>query len=171
MDKQTIIFFCETILSHENRAQFNRTRFLCQNFSTHIIGMGPVSSKASHGATSVTLFPFQGKIFRCLYPFWILWLILRIRMRYDVEFLYSTFEPLNIIVSYLAKVISGIKWVEDLWDDPEKSVLLRRSLPGFGSALILYIKYFEFLIAKNLLKNADKFIIGVIPKGMYEKTD
>jgi glycosyltransferase involved in cell wall biosynthesis len=131
--------------------------------------MGPVSTKASHGAASITLYPFHNKILRCFYPFWVLWMIYQIKKKYRIEFLYATFEPLNIIISSLAKILCRIKWIEDLWDDPEKSILVRRNLPGFGSPFILYIKFVEFLIAKKLLKYADKFIIAVVAEPMYKK--
>jgi len=167
MNKKPIIFFCQKILSDENRTQFNRTRFLCQRFSTHIVGIGPISSKASHEAATISLFPL-GKIFKWLSPFWALWAIFRINKKYKVAFLYSTYEPLNIIISFLAKERWKLKWIADIWDDPGKSLLILRNLKGMENPLLLILKNVELVIAKKVLKHADK-VVTLIAQELREK--
>jgi len=117
--------------------------------------------KASLDAVSVSVFPIR-RTFNWLYPLWVLWKIFCIKKRFNVAILYSTYQPLNIITAYVAKNIFKLYWVLDLWDDPEKSLLIIKNFPEMGSFFLKLRLFVEFFLAKRSIKCVDKVIIALV---------
>lgn len=162
MKELSIILLCHAVRGDENRTQFNRTRFLCGRFSTHIAAMGPVSSKTTHDALSVSLLGW--KPLKMLFPLWALFTVARLKKKSGASLLYSTYEPKTIITAYLAKKLFKLTWVVDLWDVPEKSYLIQKHFgSGIKSALKLWARGIELFMARRVLNRADKFILAVVP--------
>lgn len=160
-----VIFFCRQISSDANRTQFNRLRFLCENYSVYIVSLGRVSIDAGKKAENISVFPCKRSIFKILFPLWGMWVVFRhVRENPNLNCIYSTYEPGTLLLSFLVSKWLKIKWVADLWDDPEKFVFISRINPVRFQQMNIMIKKIEFLPAKTILKYADKIIAGIVPQ-------
>jgi glycosyltransferase involved in cell wall biosynthesis len=160
-----VIFFCRQISSDANRTQFNRLRFLCENYTVSIVSFGRVSIDAGKKADNISVFPYKRNILKILLPLWVLRVVCRqVRKNSDLNCIYSTYEPGTLLMSFLISKWLRIKWVADLWDDPEKFVFISRINPVRFQQMNITIKKIEFLLAKTILKYADRIIIGIVPR-------
>ena len=122
MNKKKMIFLCQQILSDANRAQYNRAWFLTNRYSLYIIANKGVSSDVRTRSKSFYSFSINQKAGRALFPFWYLWVLLKIkRSNKDIKHIYSTYEPRNIIFALFAKMVFKLNWTLALWDEPEKA--------------------------------------------------
>jgi glycosyltransferase involved in cell wall biosynthesis len=172
MTKPTIVFLCQHIFEDENRAQYNRTRFLCDHFPTHIVASGFISPKASRNALSVQRY-MEKKRFKLFFPFWALarlWKLKREHRQTSPLIVYCTYEPQNLITAYLAKKWLNYRWVPDLWDTPEKSYLILKHLgKGFKNRIKRGIRRLELMIVKRVLKRSDQVILAILPEEFSRK--
>ena len=168
-NRPRLIFVCQHISSDENRAQFNRVRFLCEHYCLYIIANGPVSSEACKNAKTVFFPPFGKKKFSFFSFIWGLWKVLQIVRKENIKQIYSTYEPRTIFLAHITAKLLKMTWILDLWDDPEKGVLITKQRPGALNRLIVFAKKVEFNLVKPCLKSADKIIIGLVPDRVIEK--
>ncbi|MCP4021536.1 MAG: hypothetical protein GY729_06825, partial [Desulfobacteraceae bacterium] len=121
MPSPKIIFLCHYLSSDANRAQFNRVRFLCRTYPVAIVSSNTVSSEAAKGARAVIRFPFKQKLIQVLFPFWVLWTVFKLSLNHrSIEYIYSTYEPRILILGFVISKLFHLKWIADLWDDPQK---------------------------------------------------
>jgi glycosyltransferase involved in cell wall biosynthesis len=165
-----MIFLCHQILSDANRTQFNRVRFLTDSYSLHIVGYGPVSVGAAENAQSVSVFPGRFKPLKLLFPMWVLWTVSRLMVtRSGIRKIYSTYEPRILLLGFMISRLFGLEWIVDLWDDPEKMVFLTKIHKTRCQRLNVWLKTSEFHLAKRVLKNAHKVILGLVPGRVIHK--
>ncbi len=165
-----IFFLCHGILPDSNRTQFNRTRFLCSNYDVTIVAASSVSFQAVQKARAVFVFPFKEKILKIFFPFWAFWTVLKLSLTHrKFKYIYSTYEPRTLVLGFSFSKVFQLKWIADLWDDPEKMVLLTRIHRTKFHALNLVLKKIEFSLASKILKKADKIILGVVPERIILK--
>lgn len=165
-----MIFLCLQVSQDANRVQFNRVRSLSENYSLFIVSNGPVSPEASKKTQGILIFPFRQKISRILYPFWAAISVSRIfQINSDLKCIYSTYEPRTIITSFIFAKYFKLEWIVDLWDDPEKFLMLSRVNRSWFQTVNVIVKKIEFFVAKHLLSYADKVIIGLVPERTTEK--
>jgi glycosyltransferase involved in cell wall biosynthesis len=167
--RKKIIFLCQHVSPDENRAQHNRVRFLCDHYCLYIVSTGPVSCRAGKNAKSVFISPFKKKGLKGLSFFWGVWRVLQLARRNGVEVLYSTYEPRTIILAWVVMRLSKVILILDLWDDPEKELMIAGIKEGLRNKINMLVKKFMFHGAKLCLKDADKIILGLVPEGVVEK--
>ncbi len=147
-----LILICQSILPDKNRTKFNRVRFLCDNYRVHVVVKGEIYREAVENAVSVVRYPasLPGSLFFAL----AIGRIIRLGKRRRAV-AYTTYEPINLLIGYAAKTL-GRKWVADVWDDPEKLLMISRSLEGEIKERMLRLwRRTEFLVPKLVLRRAD----------------
>lgn len=166
-----IAFVCHNIVDEKNRTRYNRAFFLCNNYDVHLLSNGEICKEIAGRAISVNQFP--PGIPSILFPFWALFKILRLGVSTKIV-VYTTYEPLNILVGFFAQRL-GMKWIADIWDDPEKKLMIAKSAYGSRRVKFLIIlRRIEHLISKMTLKKSDYCITLIKPElinkyGMNEK--
>lgn len=102
-----------------------------------------------------------------LFPFWVLLKIAGLNLK-KRALVYTTYEPINLLVGYIAQKF-GAKWVADILDDPEKPLMIAQSQSNniINKIIILYRKM-EYLIPKSILRKAD-FCVTLIKPELIEK--
>lgn len=164
-DRPGLVFVCRQISSDANRTQFNRLQFLCDNYSVFIVSLGMVSMDAGKKAEKISVFSENRCLFRALFPIWVMWTAFRhVRTHSNLNCIYSTYEPGTLLLSFIISKLLKMKWIADLWDDPQKFVFNSRINPVRFQHLNVLIKKIEYLLATSILKYADKIIIGVLPQ-------
>jgi len=168
--RSKMIFLCHQILPDASRTQFNRVRFLSDHYSLHIVGYGPVSVEAAERAASISVFPRRFKCLKLLFPMWVFWTVSRLMMtRTEIKKIYSTYEPRMLVMAFLISRVSGLKWIVDLWDDPEKMVFLTNVRKTRCQKMNVWLKKSEFYFAARVLKKAHKIILGLVPGPLIRK--
>jgi glycosyltransferase involved in cell wall biosynthesis len=77
---------------------------------------------------------------------------------------YTTYEPVNLLVGYISKKF-GLSWIADIWDDPEKIVMIAQSVDhGLKNRIILALRKLEHFIPKTALKKSDLCITLIKPE-------
>lgn len=169
-NKKKIIFYCQQIIDDANRAQYNRARFLCRHYSVYIVSNGAVSPEATRDAAAVYTFPLQSMAGKFVSLLWAVWTAISIKIRdHEVEYIHSTYEPRSLIVGFLTSRLLGLHWVADLWDDPEKALMLARSRVGRWKWIEVLLRQLEFAIARKALMSADKVIVSLVPERIIRK--
>jgi glycosyltransferase involved in cell wall biosynthesis len=170
MHKKKLILFCQQILSDANRVQYNRACFLSERYALYIIANKDVSEDVRKKAEVVYSFPINQKLGRVLFPFWYLWILVKIRTAdATIRHIYSTYEPRNIILAFFAKIVFRFIWTVDLWDDPEKALMLAKAKSIDKWRIDVLFKTIEFFIAKRVIKFADNIIISLVPGRITKK--
>lgn len=80
-----------------------------------------------------------------------------------MDAVYTTYEPLSLLSGFLLKK-TGLTWIVDLWDDPEKSVFIGRDYQGVKARLRLAWRTLLFSLARRVLKKADMVITCMAPE-------
>jgi len=170
IDQTSMIFFCQQISSDANRTQFNRIRFLSKKYSLFVISNGSVSLEAGRNARKISVYPYKQKILRLFFPIWaIISIVKLLRANPELNRVYSTYEPRTLILSFLITKYFKLKWIADLWDDPEKFLMISKMSGKRFQFLNEIIKKIEFLLVKRVLKHADKIIIGLVSRDIINK--
>ena len=159
------VFVCQDILPDRNRVRYNRVLFLCNNYRVHVLVKGYICREAVSNAISVNRFP---KFFpRIFFIMWAFLIIISLRSRKKL-IVYTTYEPINLLVGYISQKL-GAKWIADILDDPEKPLMIARSLSNdLSNKLIILYRKMEYLIPKAILKKAD-FYVTLIKPELIEK--
>lgn len=90
-------------------------------------------------------------------------------MRCGLHHVYSTYEPRTLLLAFIISRLFGLKWIADLWDDPEKMVFLTKIHKTRCQKLNILVKRIEFSLAARILRKAHKIILGLVPDRLIPK--
>jgi glycosyltransferase involved in cell wall biosynthesis len=147
--------------------------YLSQHFSVVGISYGRVAKEVGKDLDDAVSFPYKQKLFRPFFSFWAIYNGIKLfRLHPEIKLVYSTYEPVSIILSFLIARLYKRAWIVDLWDDPEKFLLNAKSFSTSYHLIHfvnIVVKRISFLSAKELLKQADEVIIGLVPEIIRNK--
>ena len=159
---KNLVFICHNILGPRNRAQFQRSSYLCDRYKVHIFCLGSIHEEIKGKAKFVKYCPSRNLLdSRIIFPFWVLYHVLLLHKKKKVHLVYTTYENICSISGLLLKCF-GFTWVVDIWDDPElpfESVKSRRGL----SRIKNFCHFVIFQIVKRTLKWCDLMILALVP--------
>ena len=161
--QKVLVFIGNSISCSKNTVRYTRSRLLNDNYNAYFLLAGKICPELMNTYKYKLCPGSRFGLDLVLFPFWVVWQVLLISNKSKVDAIYTTFNPLAVILGYLFSK-AGYTWIADIWDDP--ALFLQLGLEQ--KTLRSYIRhtYYSSLhfVVRRVLKYADMTIVALLPE-------
>lgn len=163
---QNAIYIVPILNEARNTTRYQRICSLAAMYDLNVLLERPPAPDALREKAAFFINPMSGaRYIRTLfYPFWCLYAIFRIRQKGIL--LITSYQPLPLIIGFIAKILFGAVWVADIYDVPNLDVEISQQTGSFN--FFLRRRYFAALnaIIRKILKVSDMVLCTLLPEAL-----